>query len=102
MRCWSSTRWAKPRLWSRCPSLVAGRFNLWLSREEKAGRTYKEAQKAWLAAIRDHLAVNIEIELADIGEAPEFAARGGVVKARELFGCRLPALLDELTDALVA
>lgn len=83
-------------------SIIAGRFNLWLGREEKAGRAYSEAQKAWLAAIRDHLAVNIEIRTEDMMDAPEFAARGGIVQARALFGTRLPALLEELTDALVA
>ena len=84
------------------PSLVAGRFNLWLGREEKAGRAYSDEQRAWLAAIRDHLAVNIEVAPADLTEAPEFTARGGLVKARTLFGTRLPELLGELTDALVA
>lgn len=83
-------------------SLIAGRFNLWLGREEKAGRLYSEEQRAWLAAIRDHLSVNIEIRPEDIMDAPEFAARGGVLRARSMFGARLPALLDELTDALVA
>jgi len=84
------------------PSVMAGRFNLWLGREEKAGRAYTEEQKAWLMAIRDHLAVNIEIRPEDIMDAPDFAARGGIVRARALFGTRLPPLLDELTDALVA
>jgi type I restriction enzyme R subunit len=84
------------------PSLVAGRFNLWLGREEKAGRSYTDEQRAWLMAIRDHLAVNIEIRPEDMMEAPEFAARGGIVRARGLFGARLPDLLDELTDVLVA
>lgn len=84
------------------PSLTAGRFNLWLGREEKAGRVYSQEQKAWLAAIRDHLAVNIEIRPEDMMEAPEFAARGGIVRARGLFGTRLPNMLDELTEVLVA
>ena len=84
------------------PSLVAGRFNLWLGREAKAGRDYTEEQTAWLAAIRDHLAVNIEIRPEDVMEAPEFSARGGILRARALFGARLPALLDELTEVLVA
>lgn len=84
------------------PAIVAGRFNLWLGREEKAGRSYTEEQKAWLTAIRDHLAVNIEIRPEDMMEAPEFSARGGIVRARALFGARLPALLEELTDTLVA
>ena len=53
-------------------------------------------------AIRDHLGVNIEISPEDMMDAGEFSGRGGVVKARARFGARLPALLDELTDALVA
>jgi type I restriction enzyme R subunit len=32
-------------------------------------------------------------------DAPEFSARGGIVRARTLFGARLP---DELTDTPVA
>lgn len=84
------------------PSLVAGRFNLWLGREEKAGRKYTEDQKAWLMAIRDHLAVNIEIKPQDLTEAPEFTARGGLVKAKAMFGEKLNDLLSDLTDTLVA
>jgi type I restriction enzyme R subunit len=84
------------------PSLVAGRFNLWLGREEKAGRSYTDEQRAWLAAIRDHLSVNVEIRAEDLMDAPEFSARGGIVRARALFGARLPQLLDDLADALVA
>jgi type I restriction enzyme, R subunit len=84
------------------PSLVAGRFNLWLGREEKAGRVYSEEQRAWLMAIRDHLGVNLEIRPEEIMDAPDFSARGGIVRARALFGVRLPAILDELTDVLVA
>ena len=83
-------------------SVVAGRFNLWLGREERAGRSYTDEQKSWLAAIRDHLAVNVEIRPEDMMEAPNFAERGGILRARTLFGPTLPALLDELTDVLVA
>ena len=54
------------------PSLVAGRFNLWLGREEKAGRIYSDEQRAWLTAIRDHLAVNVEITTGDLTDAPDF------------------------------
>jgi hypothetical protein len=35
-------------------------------------------------------------------DAPKFSGRGGIVRARALFGARLPGLLDELTDTLVA
>jgi type I restriction enzyme R subunit len=84
------------------PALIAGRFNLWLGREERAGRSYTDEQRNWLLAIRDHLAVNIEIRPDDMMEAPEFAGRGGLLRARALFGARLPGLLDELSDVLVA
>ena len=83
-------------------SIVAGRFNLWLGREEKAGRTYTNEQREWLTAIRGHLAVNIEIRSEDMMDAPEFSGRGGIVRARALFGVRLPALLDEMNEVLVA
>jgi type I restriction enzyme R subunit len=83
-------------------SLVAGRFNLWLGREEKAGRVYTEEQKVWLVAIRDYLRDNVAIEAEDFTEAPDLAERGGLVRARAAFGARLQPLLDELTEALVA
>jgi type I restriction enzyme R subunit len=40
------------------PATIAGRFNLWLGRKERVGRTYTEAQRASLFAIRDFIAVN--------------------------------------------
>jgi type I restriction enzyme, R subunit len=64
-----------------------------MGREERSGRIYTEEQKAWLQAIRDHLAVNVEMTADDITDAPEFAAKGGILRARALFGARLPALL---------
>jgi type I restriction enzyme, R subunit len=38
----------------------------------------------------------------DLTDAPDFGARGGLLRARALFGGRLPKLLEELTDVLVA
>jgi len=79
---------------SRHPSTgSAVRFNLWLGRKEKAGRTYSDAQREWLMAIRDHLSINIEIRPEDMTNAPEFSGRGGIVRARALFGVRLLVLL---------
>ena len=81
-------------------SEMAGRFNLWLGRERRAGRDYSEEQLGWLEAIRDYLAANVEVMRADIQES--FAAKGGILGARRAFGPRLDELLDELQDALVA
>ena len=84
------------------PATIAGRFNLWLGREERAGRTYTEAQRTWLFAIRDFIAVNVDIVPEDLQEAPDFAAKGGLVLAHALFGDRLRPLLEDLPQVLIA
>jgi type I restriction enzyme R subunit len=84
------------------PSKVAGKFNLWLGREKNAGREYSTDQLGWLVAIRDHLAVNAEVTREDLQDMAAFAGKGGLVKARELFGPQLDDLLGDLSDALVA
>jgi len=84
------------------PATIAGRFNLWLGREERAGRTYTEAQRAWLFAIRDFIAVNVDITPEDLMDAPDFAAEGGLLRAHALFGDRLRPLLEELPQVLTA
>jgi type I restriction enzyme R subunit len=84
------------------PSKVAGKFNLWLGREQRAGRTYTDEQLAWLNAIRDHLAVNAEVTVRDLQDVAAFGDKGGIVRARVLFGARLNEILDDLSDALVA
>ena len=81
---------------------VEQRFNLWIGREKRAGREFTDEQMAWLVLIRDYVAANAEISRRDLQETPAFADRGGVVRARALFGPRLPEMLEELTDALVA
>lgn len=79
---------------------VTQAFNLWLGREKKAGRDYTAEQRAWLEAMRDEIAANANLALADVGEV--FADRGGVYAARRVFGDRLGPMLDDLNKALVA
>lgn len=81
---------------------MAGRFNLWLGREKRAGREYTPQQLAWLEAIRDHLSANIELDLRDLQDLPQFTQRGGVIAARTAFGPRLEAVIEDVTQALVA
>jgi type I restriction enzyme R subunit len=86
-------------------AIAVSRFNFWLLHEERAGRVYTEAQKAWLRAMRDHIADNVAIAPQDLMEAREFAmfaGQGGLTRARALFGARLEALLEELPQFLVA
>jgi len=86
-------------------AITVSRFNLWLLQEERAGRLYTEAQKAWLRAMRDYIADNVAIAPRDLMEARDFATfapRGGLSLARALFGTRLEPLLEELPQFLVA
>jgi type I restriction enzyme, R subunit len=85
-------------------AIAVSRFNFWLLHEERAGRAYTEAQKAWLRAMRDYIADNVAIAPQDLMEARDFAAfapRGGLSLARALFGARLEPLLEELPQFLV-
>lgn len=81
---------------------VEQRFNLWIGRQIKAGRTFNEEQMNWLKAIKDYLAANVEIAPADLMRDHPFIDWGGVVAARKLFGTELNGMLEELTEALVA
>ena len=65
---------------------VERRFNLWLGREKNAGRDYSEEQAFWLRLLRDAVAANAEVLPADLREQPQFQARGGMARARRLFG----------------
>jgi type I restriction enzyme R subunit len=83
-------------------TVVERRLNLWLGREKKAGRDYSPEQEQWLRAIAACIAANAEIAPRDFQDAPSLADRGGLLKARELFGTGLNDMLDELQTALVA
>jgi type I restriction enzyme, R subunit len=83
-------------------TVVEQRFNLWIGRQKNAGKTFTEDQMQWLRLIRDHIAANAEIDAMDFQNNPALSSRGGIVKARGLFGAELPKILDELSEALVA
>jgi len=80
---------------------VAARFDAWLAAKATAGTTFTDEQVAWLSLIRDHIATSLSIEADDLDLSP-FNQRGGLGKAHQLFGERLPALLNELNEALAA
>ncbi len=83
------------------PDQVVERFETWLQEQRTAGRGFTKEQLAWLEKIRDHVAASLGISMEDFDYVP-FVQLGGVGKAAELFGDELPALLDELTQELVA
>ena len=83
---------------------VERRFNLWLGREQKAGRVYSDGQRVWLDLIKAHVAANAEITLDDIQHAPALGDRGGRLAAARAFGGPegLNRVIDDLNEALVA
>lgn len=83
-------------------SVVEYRYNLWIGREKKAGRDYTPEQEGWLRMIAGFVAANAEITPHDFMEAPSFADRGGLLKARQLFAPRFEETLEDLQTALVA
>ncbi len=80
---------------------VEERYQAWLSAQEAAGIAFTPEQRAWLDAIRDHIAASLRIESDDFDYAP-FNERGGLGRVYRLFGDRLNAILDELNEKLVA
>jgi type I restriction enzyme R subunit len=83
------------------PEQVKERFEAWLLQQQIAGRTFTEEQLDWLRLIRDHLAASLSIEPRELLDPP-FSQRGGLGRARELFGQDLEELLTALTEAIAA
>jgi len=80
---------------------VAERYRQWLTDKQTAGIVFTADQQKWLDAIKDHIASSLAIEQDDLEEIP-FNTIGGLGKAYELFGEKLPAILDELNMRLAA
>ncbi|MGH9509871.1 MAG: type I restriction-modification enzyme R subunit C-terminal domain-containing protein, partial [Terriglobales bacterium] len=79
---------------------VDTRFDSWLAAQEKNGRRFSDEQRQWLEAIRDHIAASLTIESEDFEYEP-FVQRGGLGRARQVFGNELQPLLKELNEVLV-
>lgn len=80
---------------------VNERFARWLASQQQDGRKFTDEQIQWLEAIRDHIATSLAMEPDDFEYVP-FSQRGGLGKARQIFGKDLSALLGELNEALAA
>ncbi|MDQ6946392.1 MAG: restriction endonuclease subunit R, partial [Actinomycetota bacterium] len=83
------------------PDQVEERFGTWLLHQQNAGRTFTAEQLDWLRLIRDHLAASLSIEPRELLDPP-FSQRGGLGRARELFGQELDGLLIELAEVVAA
>ncbi len=81
---------------------VQERFSGWMLQQENQGRRFTAEQRAWLEAIRDHVAANLEIAVEDFDYAP-FDNMGGMGKAARVFGGEeLERVMHELNEVLAA
>ena len=80
---------------------VEQNYNAWLVEQKAAGVQFTAEQTAWLAAIKNHIAQSLAIEQADFEDVP-FNQMGGLGKVYQLFGDKLPKILDELNERLAA
>jgi len=72
-----------------------------MKQQKSDGEKFTDEQEQWLKDIRDQIATSLTIELDDFDEVP-FNQRGGLGKAKQLFGDKLVPILRELNEALVA
>jgi type I restriction enzyme R subunit len=80
---------------------VEERYRQWLADQAATGSKFTPDQRKWLDAIKDHIAASLSIEKDDLDDVP-FNLIGGLGQAYELFGDKLPAILEELNARLAA
>lgn len=80
---------------------VEDRYQQWLVEQSQKGVVFTAEQREWLDAIRDHVATSLRIEEDDFEYAP-FNQIGGLGRVYDLFGERLPVILEELNQRLAA
>lgn len=67
-----------------------------------AGRALNAEQAKWIEYIRQHLVANLSIDTEDFNDVPVLANRGGLGRARKVFGRELEQLIADLNKELVA
>ena len=76
------------------------RFNLWKGRQLKKGVVFTDEQNEWLERIKDYIVANVSMDKDDIQDAMD--DKGGILRARAIFGANLEPLLADLSLSLVA
>ncbi len=81
--------------------LVDERFNAWLLQQHNVNRRFTDSQLDYLHLIKEQIAASLTITARDLTEVP-FSEKGGLGRARQLFGRDLKPLLIELNQTLAA
>lgn len=67
-----------------------------------ATHTFNEEQKAWLEYIREHLVINLAIEMENFDLVPVLERHGGLARAKKIFGAQLDIIIEEINYKLAA
>jgi type I restriction enzyme, R subunit len=79
---------------------VREQLQTWLSEQAQLGAAFTDEQLQWLHQIAEHIATSLEITTDDFDYVP-FSEHGGLGRAYQIFGNKLPQILDELNARLV-
>ncbi len=80
-------------------SVANSRFELWKGRQIKRGIEFTSEQQQWLEEIKNYIIANAYMQLNDIQEY--MGHKGGIIRAKQVFGAELNNILDDLSNALV-
>lgn len=80
-------------------SVANSRFELWKGRQIKRGIVFTQEQHELLTIIKDYIVANAYVNVEDMQDA--LSDKGGIFKARQVFGQDLDTILDDLSLALV-
>ncbi|MDQ8199677.1 type I restriction-modification enzyme R subunit C-terminal domain-containing protein [Pelagicoccus enzymogenes] len=82
--------------------IVNQRFDTWLQQQQASENEspFSQDHLDWLHMIKDHIATSAAIEPDDFEDVP-FNQKGGLAKARKLFGKELKEIIDNLNEVLV-
>jgi type I restriction enzyme R subunit len=75
---------------------VNERFQRWI---ELQGRDFSSEQREWLEMIKNHISTMLGIDEDNFDYTP-FQERGGLLRARQVFGDELDIIMYELNGAL--
>ena len=80
-------------------SVANSKFELWKGRQIKRGVQFTDEQQQWLEEIKDYIVSNAYMELTDVQDY--LGHKGGIIKAKQVFGQELQPILEDLSLALV-
>ena len=80
---------------------VQDRYDAWLAEQEAAGASFTPEQRAWLDAIKEHIANALRIEKDDF-EYGKLQELGGLGRVYRVFGEDLDTIMADLNERLAA